>query len=55
MKQENKRAMNKPKSIYMWENVDKNIQRIESRIDLITKKIDYTIPNIVPKKMTIVH
>ena len=27
-------------SIYMWENVDKTIQRIESRIDLISKTTD---------------
>ena len=30
--------MGKPKSIYMWENVDKTIQRIESRIDLINRR-----------------
>ena len=29
--------MSKPESIYMWENVDKTIQRIESQIDLISK------------------
>ena len=29
--------MNKPESIYMWENLEKTIQIIESRIDLISK------------------
>ena len=37
MNKENKRAMSKPDSIYMWDNVDKTIQIIESRIDLISK------------------
>ena len=37
LKQENKRAMSKPDSIYMWYNVDKTIQIIESRIYLISK------------------
>ena len=44
MKQENKRAMSKPEPIYMWDNVDKTIQRIESRIDLINRKTDLYDP-----------
>ena len=32
--------MSKPESIYMWANVDKTIQIIESRIDLINKITD---------------
>ena len=31
--------MSKPQSIYIWDNVDKTIQRIESWIDLITQTI----------------
>ena len=42
--------MSKPNSIYMWDNVEKNIQRIESQIDLMNKTTNYMIPNIVPKK-----
>ena len=37
MNKENKRATRKPQSIYMWENMDMIIQRIESQIDLISK------------------
>ena len=44
MKQENKRAMSKPESIYMWYNVDKTIQIIESRIDLINRRTDLYDP-----------
>ena len=40
MKQENKRSMSKPESIYMWDNVEKTIQIIESRIDLINRRTD---------------
>ena len=47
--------MGKTQSIYMWDNVDKTIQIIESRNDLIYKKLIYMIPNIVPKTMKIVH
>ena len=41
--------MSKPKSIYMWENVDNTIQRIESRIDLFTKKTDLYYPRYCSK------
>ena len=47
--------MNKPRSIYMWENLDKTIQRNESWMDLISKKKVYMISNIVPKTMKIIH
>ena len=30
--------MSKPESIYMWDNVDKTIQIIESQIDLINRR-----------------
>ena len=33
--------MSKPQSIYMWENVDNTIQRIDPRIELIPKKYLY--------------
>ena len=36
--------MSKPQSIYRWEKVDKIIQRIESRIDLIYNIIDLYDP-----------
>ena len=32
--------MSKPDSIFMWDNVDKSIQIIELRIDLINRKTD---------------
>ena len=32
--------MSKLESIYMWDNVNNNIQRIESRIDIISKTTD---------------
>ena len=41
--------MSKPKSIYMWENVDNTIQRIESRIDLIKKRIYLYDPHYYSK------
>ena len=41
--------MSKPKSIYMWENVDNTIQIIESRIDLFTKKTDLYYPRYCSK------
>ena len=44
MKQENKRAMIKPKSIYMWDNAHNTIQIIESRIDLINIRTDLYYP-----------
>ena len=44
MEQENKRATIKPESIYMWDNVDKTIQRIESQIDLINRRTDLYEP-----------
>ena len=47
--------MGKTQSIYMWDNVDKTIQIIESRNDLISKKQIYMIPNIFQKTMKIVH
>ena len=49
MKQENKRSMSKPESIYMWDNVDKTIQRIESRIDLINRRTDLYDPQYFPQ------
>ena len=36
--------MSKPESIYMWDNVDKTIQIIESRIDLINRRTDLYYP-----------
>ena len=36
--------MSKPKSNYMWGNVDKTIQIIESQIDLIYRKTDLYDP-----------
>ena len=36
--------MSKPESIYMWDNVDKTIQRIESQIDLINRRTDLYDP-----------
>ena len=41
--------MSKSESIYVWENVDKTIQRIESQIDLISKKIDLYDPQYFSK------
>ena len=32
--------MSKPESIYMWDNVDKTVQRIEWRIELIDRRTD---------------
>ena len=49
MSKENKGAMIKPQSIYMWVNVEKTIQRIESRIDLIFKTIDLYYPQYCSK------
>ena len=39
----------------MWDNADKTIKRIESWIDIFFIIQIYIIPNIVPKKMKIVH
>ena len=36
--------MSKPESIYMCDNVDKTIQRIESRTDLINRRTDLYDP-----------
>ena len=36
--------MSKPKSIYIWYNVDKAIQGIESLIDLINRRTDLYDP-----------
>ena len=36
--------MSKLESIYMWKNVENNIQRIESRIDLINRRTDLYYP-----------
>ena len=33
--------MSKPQSIYMWENVDRIIQKIESRIDFDSQKTEF--------------
>ena len=44
LEQENKISMSKPESIYMWDNVDKTIQIIESRIDLINRRTDLYEP-----------
>ena len=41
--------MIKNQSIYMWENVDKTIQIIESRIDLIYKTTDLYDPQYFSK------
>ena len=41
--------MSKPESIYMWDNVDKTVQRIESRIDLINKRTDLYDPQYCSK------
>ena len=49
LKQESKRAMSKPESIYMWDNLDKTIQIIESRIDLIYKTTDLHYPQYCSK------
>ena len=49
LKQENNRAISKPESIHMWDNVDKTIQRIESWIDLINRRTDLYDPNFFPK------
>ena len=46
MKQENKSAMSKLESIYMWDNVDKTIQIIESRIDVINRRTDLYDPKL---------
>ena len=55
MKQETKISKSKPKSIYLWDTVKKTIKRIESQIDLTSKKHVYMIPNIVPKTMKIFY
>ena len=39
----------------MWESVEKTIQIIESRIDLICKTTDLYDPKYFPKKMNIFH
>ena len=49
MNKENKRAMSKPQSIYLWENVDKTIQRIDSLIDLFLKTTDLYDPQYFSK------
>ena len=49
LKQENIRAMIKPESIYMLDNVEKNIQRIESLIYFIYKTIDLYDPQYFSK------
>ena len=36
--------MSKPQSIYMWDNVEKTFQRIESRIVLVFKTINLYYP-----------
>ena len=41
--------MSKPQSSYMWENVNKNIQRIESQIELIPKTTDLYDPQYCSK------
>ena len=49
MKQENKISMIKSESIYMWDNVDKTIQIIDSQIDLINKRTDLYDPQYFSK------
>ena len=41
--------MGKPHSIYMWDNVDKTIQIIESQIDLMSKTTDLYYPQYCSK------
>ena len=41
--------MSKPRSIYMWDNVDKTIKIIESRTDLIYKTTDLYDPQYFSK------
>ena len=41
--------MSKPESIYMWDNVDKTIQRIESQVELISKTTDLYDPQYCSK------
>ena len=38
--------MSKPKSIYLWDNMDNTIQKIESLIDLINKGTDLYDPKL---------
>ena len=49
MKQENKIAMSKPESIYMWDNMDNIIQIIESWIEIINRKTNLYDPNFSPQ------
>ena len=41
--------MIKPESIYMWDNVYKTIQRIESRVDIINRRTDLYHPKYFPQ------
>ena len=41
--------MSKPESIYTWDNVDKTIQRIESRTHLINKRTYLYYPQYCSK------
>ena len=41
--------MSKPESIYMWDNVDNTIERIESRVELINKTTDLYDPQYCSK------
>ena len=41
--------MGKPESIYMWGNLEKAIQRSESRIELINKTTDLYDPQYFSK------
>ena len=50
LKQENKRAMSKPKSIYMWGNVKKTIKIIESQMDSFNKTTDLYDPQYCSKE-----
>ena len=47
--------MSKPKYIYLWDNVDKTIQTIESRIDLVNRRTDLYDPNFFPKTIMVVQ
>ena len=54
MNKKNKRAMIKLESIYMWDSMDKTIQKIDSQIDLISKTTGLYDPQYCSKKMKIV-
>ena len=47
--------MSKPKSIYMGDNVNKTIQIIESRIDLINRRTDLYDPTYCSQETHIIE